>query len=204
MMAAIVIAAAIAWSSVPLRNAVAVGGSVYFATSLPFLIVPGVVVGSLSLAMRSLATRRRQEAQAQEDLAAMCDLAVIGLAGGMGINAALQTAMRHVGPALASEVGAVIRQAQVVGSASAFMNADGIGERLYRVVGMAVATGQPLSDSVARLADDINAEQATQRLEALRRLPVAMLFPLTLLILPGFLLLTIAPAVLDAFSRLDF
>jgi len=30
-----------------------------------------------------------------------------------------------------------------------------------------------------------------------------MLFPLTLLILPGFLLLTIAPAILDAFTRLE-
>jgi hypothetical protein len=30
-----------------------------------------------------------------------------------------------------------------------------------------------------------------------------MLLPLTLLILPGFLLLTIAPAVMEAFSRLS-
>jgi hypothetical protein len=50
----------------------------------------------------------------------------------------------------------------------------------------------------------MNAEQASARLEAVRRVPVLMLFPLTILILPGFLLLAIAPAIIDAFSRLDF
>jgi pilus assembly protein TadC len=44
---------------------------------------------------------------------------------------------------------------------------------------------------------------AASELEAVRKLPVTMLFPLTLLILPGFLLVAIAPAILDAFSRLE-
>jgi pilus assembly protein TadC len=81
--------------------------------------------------------------------------------------------------------------------------AHGAGRRLYRVVGAAVATGSSLLDSVARLAHDFHSELAASELEAVRKLPVTMLFPLTLLILPGFLLVAIAPAILDAFSRLE-
>ena len=68
----------------------------------------------------------------------------------------------------------------------------------------AATTGSEVVDPVRRLADELNAEQAAARLETVRRLPVLMLFPLTVLILPGFLLLAIAPAIVDAFSRLDF
>ena len=60
-----------------------------------------------------------------------------------------------------------------------------------------------MAQPVAQLADDLTAELAARRLESVRRKPIAMLFPLTLLILPGFLLLAVAPAVLDALGRLD-
>ena len=56
---------------------------------------------------------------------------------------------------------------------------------------------------MSRLADQLHADLAAHRLAAVRKLPVAMLFPLTLLILPGFLLLTVAPALFDAFAALE-
>jgi pilus assembly protein TadC len=51
------------------------------------------------------------------------------------------------------------------------------------------------------------ADQERRELEAaldrrLQRLPVAMLFPLALLILPGFLLVAVVPAVVGGIARL--
>jgi pilus assembly protein TadC len=72
------------------------------------------------------------------------------------------------------------------------------------VLARASAAGSEVVTPMTRLADELNAEQAAARLEAVRRLPVLMLLPLTTLILPGFLLLAIAPAIIDAFARLEF
>jgi hypothetical protein len=81
--------------------------------------------------------------------------------------------------------------------------AEGIGRDLYRTIGRTAATGAGVLDGVARIAAETSADVAAERLQAVRRLPVTMLFPLTLLILPGFMLLTIAPALLEAFRRLE-
>ena len=73
--------------------------------------------------------------------------------------------------------------------------------------GRVVKTGQVL----ARIGTDLlevslreaQAEQTTARLEAARRLPVRLMLPLALLILPGFVVLAVGPALLEALDRLQ-
>ena len=95
----------------------------------------------------------------------------------------------------------MLRRSRIDGLSGAF--ADGHISCVVRVIGRANATGAPLVDAVSRLADELHADLTALRLAAVRRIPVAMLFPLTLLILPGFLLLAVAPALFDAFGRLE-
>ncbi len=73
---------------------------------------------------------------------------------------------------------------------------------LFVVARRALATGAPLAPAVSGYATALRNEERSRQLTAARRLPVKLLFPLALLILPGFLLLTVGPAVLGSLERL--
>lgn len=203
MTVALVGAIALGWTSVPVSRVGCVAVVVSVAAKQPVLLMPLALVAGLAVAFRRIRRDRGRRDENSVQLAALCDLATIGLTGGLNVHAALGLATANVGGDVAVEVAAVLRRAQVEGMAAAMTEASGIGHRLYRVVGRAAATGSPLLEAVGRLSDELHADLAAARLEAVRRLPIALLFPLTLLILPGFLLLTVAPAILDAFVRLE-
>jgi Flp pilus assembly protein TadB len=203
MTVALVGAIALGWTSVPLARAAVVAVVVAVAMKTPVLLLPMALVAGLTAAVLRLRRGRGRRDENGVQLATLCDLATIGLTGGLGVHAALGLATENVSGEVAGEVAAVLRRAQVEGMAAAMSEASGIGHRLYRVVGRAAATGSPLLEAVGRLSDELHADLAAARLQAVRRLPIALLFPLTLLILPGSLLLTVAPAILDAFVRLE-
>jgi len=62
-----------------------------------------------------------------------------------------------------------------------------------------VAIGEALGEISSALRDD----QRRQAETAARRLPVQMLLPLIMCVLPAFLILTVAPIIVDAFSSLS-
>jgi hypothetical protein len=168
------------------------------------LLVPVALAGSgFAYTLRRLRAKREATATDAADLATLCDLTALSLTAGLGLHAALDLASAETGGRVGAEVGNALRSARVQGTAAAMAVADGIGRPLYRTLARTATTGAAALPPVVQLADDLNAELAARRLEAVRRKPIAMLFPLTLLILPGFLLLAIAPAVLDALGRLD-
>lgn len=203
MTAVLIVAMVVGDASIPMTRAVTVAVIGALVLQAPILFVPMAAGAGLILLLVWLRSKQRRQADNDADLAALCDLVAIGLTGGLGVHSALGLAADHVGAEVRAEVGAVLRQSQVQGMVAAMAEADGLGRRLYAVVGRAAASGSPLLGPVSRLADELHADQAAARLQAVRQLPVALLFPLTLLILPGFLLLTVAPAILDAFSRLE-
>ncbi len=173
------------------------------AVAAPVLLIPGGMAGGIYVLLRRLRARTTEREQRREDAALLADLTALALTGGLGIRPALEIAAGAVGGPVADEVDRLLRHARVDGMAVAMTGAGGAGRELYRVIGRAISTGSALVDQVTRVADELHADTAAQKLEKVRRVPVAMLFPLTLLILPGFLLLTIAPALLDAFMHLE-
>lgn len=64
--------------------------------------------------------------------------------------------------------------------------------------------GAPVATTLDALASDIRTRRRNQVEEAARRAPVKMLFPLVLLILPAFILLTIVPLLIGTFRTLGF
>jgi hypothetical protein len=96
----------------------------------------------------------------------------------------------------------VLRNAARRGLAAALSEAGGPGRRLFLILARAVATGAPLAQSVEGFVADQQAEAKAARLEEARRLPVRLMVPLALLVLPGFVLLTVGPTVLAALERL--
>jgi hypothetical protein len=189
-------------TALPLRVVALIGATAGLAMAAPVLIIPAAITGVWCVLRRLLRKRTLARKQLREDAALLADLTALALTGGLGIQPALETAAGAVGGPVADEVDVLLRRAQVAGLATTMTGAGGAGGELYRVIGRAVATGSALLDQVTRVADDLHADLGAERLQKVRRVPVAMLFPLTLLILPGFLLLTTAPALLDAFATL--
>jgi len=200
----LMVAVAIAGTGLRWEVVLAATGAAWLAMTVPAVVLPAAAVGALVASVRRWRRKRRLADSQASDAAALCDLVAIALTGGLSLSASLALAAEGVGGEVEREVAAVLRRSRVDGMAVAMSRANGAGKRLYRVLGKASVSGAEVAEVVRRLADETNAEQATARLEAVRRVPVLVLLPLTLLILPGFLLLAIAPAIVDAFSRLDF
>jgi hypothetical protein len=120
----------------------------------------------------------------------------------MTFAASLEAAADEIGPPLAAEVHDVIRRSRHCGIAPALEQSGGAARRLYLLAARATVTGAPVAAAVgAYIAEQRDADRS-RALAAARRLPVHLLFPLALLILPGFMVLTIGPALLGALARL--
>lgn len=195
-------AALLAITRLPIGTTCAVGASALVAQRVPGLAIP---LGAGWLAAW-VARRRRVAKEAVEktgrDLTALAELTAIALAGGLGIRRSLELAGATVGGPIGREVAAVLNLIRIEGSV-VLASVDGIAVLLYRTLGRAALSGAPLLESIDRLAEQLNSDQTAAREQAVRRLPIVMLFPLTLLILPGFVLLTVAPALLESFGRLE-
>ncbi len=125
----------------------------------------------------------------------------LALSAGLTLSGALRAASPIVHPDLGHEVDSVLREATRGGLGSALAAAAGHGRRFYVVVARAVVTGAPLAQAVDSFVQEVVSERRAERLEAARRLPVRLMLPLALLILPGFVLLTVGPTVLAALER---
>ena len=61
--------------------------------------------------------------------------------------------------------------------------------------------GTPIADGLSRLATSARADAKRRAESRARAVPVRLLFPLVLLVLPAFGLLSVAPTLLGGFSR---
>lgn len=175
--------------------AVAIGALVLFP--LPALL--GLIAWGV-LRLRSRAHARREPATADEDLALLVDLTGLGLSAGMTFPVAVAAGADQVGGSLAGEVHRTLRRR--TSSAPSAPAASSVTARLFGVVDRALVTGAPMFPAVAGYGASLRSEERHRRVAAARRLPVKLLFPLALLILPGFLLLTIGPALLAGLERM--
>ncbi len=170
----------------------AVAGSVLLVTAAPSVAVVGALVVGIGAALR-VALRPLAD---DDDDALLAELAALGLTAGLTFPAAIDAATKAV-PGEASDR---LRRA---GRTAAGRDDDPVGDPgLFVVARRALATGASLLPAVAGYATALRDEERSRRLAAARRLPVKLLFPLALLILPGFLILTIGPALLGSLERL--
>lgn len=203
MTAALLFALGVVGTRSPLHRVAGAALLVLLVVSYPIVAAPIVMSGLGYLVRRRLRMRILAQRSKREDTARLAELTVIGLTGGLGLQPALDLAASTLGGETGAETKAMLRRMRVEGAA-ACAGVSGAAVDLYRTIAQAMESGASIVDQVRRIADQLHADLAASRLQALRRLPVLMLFPLTLLILPGFLLLTVAPALVDAFGRLDF
>jgi tight adherence protein C len=181
------------------RTAVAAGTGV--ALLQPLLGAAGAVALAAGRYYRRMRRRRHRAEAAAADVAVLAEMAGLGLSAGLTLIRALDAARAHVHPVLAEELDRLLRRAAGGGLGRTLAASDGYGRRFYVVAARAVVTGAPLAPAVDGFVREAVAEQRAGRLEAARRLPVRLMLPLALLILPGFVLLTVGPTVLAALER---
>lgn len=172
------------------------------ALAFPLPAVVAGAGGSILAVRRRIRGRRLAAQEAAADVVMLAELTGLGLSAGLSLPAALSGAAGHVHPDLAGEVRAVLRSAVRGGLGAALSNGPGVGRRLYLVLARAASTGAPLAPAIDAFVADATAASRAERLEAARRLPVKLMIPLAFLILPGFVLLVVGPAVLSALERL--
>lgn len=179
-------AGAAAWAILTAPVAAAAAGAVLLAT----------------LRWRRAAAVTRERRLADEDILLLADLLALGVAAGRTVRGALESARSHLHPQLGAEVSTLIGEMDRRGSGPALLAVGGRLADLGRVVAAAASSGAPVAAAVAAHADQVRHARHSARIAAARRLPVRLLLPLALLILPGFVVLAVGPAVLQALARL--
>ncbi len=166
-----------------------------------------MVVLALAVSPRLVVIGRRVRSRLSlrpeaEDVSTLAEMTALALTAGLSLQHALEAAAGHVSPEVGREVRRVVREARRHGIGPALLRASGGASGLYRIAARASVTGAPVLPAVSGYLGEVRGRERLRRVERLRKLPVKMLFPLALLILPGFLVLTVAPTLLGALERL--
>ena len=172
------------------------------AVFFPWATAAVAFLWAVGRGLRLRLARRRREALAQADVVTLAELSGLGLAAGLDFAGSLQRAAEPLSAEIRGEVQRMLRRARLRGLSAALATESGRCRRLFRLTARAVETGAPVRAAVEAFVDDENSAERARSLAAIRRLPVKLLFPLALLILPGFMVLTIGPAVLSSARRL--
>lgn len=161
-------------------------------------------VGLFAIAMVGRGRWRRLRARriSADSVGQLCRLLLICVTGGLPLVAALELAAGEVPVPLAGLVEVVLRRAREVGVAEALATAPPLLRPLGLQLGRSVVSGAPLQGALAGYLDELRGRQRATALQRARRLPVLLVVPLALLILPGFVLITVGPSVVSAFGRL--
>lgn len=163
----------------------------------------GLSVGAALVGRARVLRIRRAKAEGldhrtEEILAA--DLVASGVEVGVSFDEAVSVASAFVSSPVASAMRALARKAHHVGHVD---EAESVVHEMFRLAGRSAVTGAPLAVSLRAMSNSERQKDAAKRLEALERLPVKLLFPLAFLILPGFLLVAVAPALASGISKLS-
>lgn len=127
-------------------------------------------------------------------------LLLVELRSGLSVLASLQAVA--AGLPSYSELLEVSRVATVSGLARSIESADDQLRPIIAQLARAQRSGASLSETVRRLLDRDLAAERTRRLVKARSLPVKLMIPITLLMLPGLVLLLYAPTLFGLFSDL--
>lgn len=135
-----------------------------------------------------------------EELLAV-DLVASGVEAGVSFDVAAGTALHHVREPVASQMSRHIRLSHRTVVAEDVEDPSPVGA-MFNAARASATSGAPLSEGLRALSDSERGRDDAVQRERLERLPVKMLFPLAFLILPGFLLVAVAPSVVGGISKL--
>jgi hypothetical protein len=160
--------------------------------------IPGLVLG---LATQTVLLWWRRTRTEEPPLRPILLLLLVELRSGQSALGALQSAAasfpEHHGLGLASRV------ATIAGLTDSVATADDQIRPALAQLARAQRSGAPLADTIRSLIEADIAAEKTARIARARTLPVRLMVPITLLLLPGLVLLFYAPSILRLFEQLS-
>ncbi len=172
------------------------------AGSAPFMLIAGVALLATGGAVMLVMLRRGSgDRRSRSNLELVAQLVFIGLTAGLSLEGALAAAEANIGGRLSLELRSALRAGRQRGLGVALGSSRGESAPLLRLLAGAHVSGAPLAATVATFLAQARETRKAQALEGARKLPVKLLVPLSLLILPGFVLITIGPSIYEAIER---
>jgi pilus assembly protein TadC len=147
---------------------------------------------------------RRAHRALTAELPLVADLLAMALGAGLTPYLALEVAARCAPPPVAVRFEAVLaaaRERRLVDALEAEAAASPPLGAVLRVLIDCERLGAPAGPSLCRLAAEGRAQARQEAMTRARTVPVRLLFPLVFLVLPAFLVLTVAPVLLAGFAR---
>ncbi len=172
------------------------------------ILAPGPVAAAafLGFAMsrfRSGARGSRFAEAEREACFEASELVALGLAGGLSLAAAHRVALSHAAPEARAALGLLVQSMRDQGTMQALIDDVGPMAGASQMLAAAAASGASALPALESHLETESHRRHTAHVEAARRLPVRLLLPLTLLVLPGFVLLTVGPTVVGSLARLN-
>lgn len=180
------------------RRAAGVGLSTALIAIAPPWVIP-VAAGWVLVLLRTRRARPETTGPRPDHLG---QVLFIALSAGLSVASALEFASDEVDVSEATQVNLVLRSARSQGLTAALGGREGSAGALFGVLARAQLTGSSAIKAVASFVDEERKNRRARAAEAAQRLPVKLTVPLALLILPGFVLLTVGPTVVSMFQRL--
>ncbi|HEY1737390.1 MAG TPA: type II secretion system F family protein [Acidimicrobiia bacterium] len=141
----------------------------------------------------------RAAAAVDRELALAVDLLAVAVGAGATPLLALDLAAAWSPAAVGHSFDAVVRRVRVGTSLPDALAVEGRRmpplRPLTETLAPAIRLGSPLGPTLARIAADARAAYARRAAARARTVPVRLIFPLVLLVLPAFALLTVVPAL---------
>lgn len=156
------------------------------------VIIAGVPGGMVALAFVELLPRLRRSRPPAADGIELAARLLVLVGAGLPLIPALEAAAGGV-PGIES----IVRRSRRVGSAAALAAATGSLAPMLRRLADAAASGSPPEPAIRAYIDAERRRRQTKAVEGARRLPVRLMVPMTLLVLPGFVLMVYGPALID-------
>jgi Flp pilus assembly protein TadB len=153
---------------------------------------------------RPRSAQARHHAIPADAVALTADLLAMALAAGLTPFLALELVARFGPGSVGGRISATLGVARDGLRLADALDAEAAGSpALAPVLALLAASersGAPVAAPLGRLANQIRAQERRRAMARARTVPVRLLFPLVFLVLPAFLLLTVAPVVLASLA----
>lgn len=161
------------------------------------VMVGGLAGGVVALGITELASRRRWRRHVDPDVMDLAARLLVAVGAGLPLIPALERACGEH-----AEVRRVLRRWRRLGAAAALATASGSPGALLRSLAEAVSSGAAPAPAIRGFIESERVRRQGVRIERARRLPVRLMVPMTLLVLPGFVLMVYGPAFIGLVADL--